>query len=411
MDGTCNNLQQPAWGSSMRGLGRLVAPVYSDDDLGLRLSAEDGSELPSARLVSQKLARVVIGDSDKGDMSGHMMQWGQFLTHDMDHTPETLPPHVHDCCQDHYNSSVCSPISIAEDDPLYGLISKTCMNFVRSKLALNKCMEDGQRDQINIKTSFLDGSMIYGDSAEQCNELRTFQDGKKKRTPENLMPSATEGECAIDLDLCFKSGDKRLNEHPGLTLYHMIWMREHNRLAEALGELMPGAGDEEIFQEARRIVIAELQMITYNEFLPLILSDEDMRELSEDDVYDSALDATISNSFSTAAFRFGHSQVLDNLKFSSIGCPRREIDHLKLRDAFFNPTIIHVPEKCDEHVSGLGDGAVRDPGAVFSASVSGQLSPHRESEAAGFGAIGLDLVALNVQRGRDHGLPGYSKFR
>ena len=101
---------------------------------------------------------MVAGDSDKGDLSGHMMQWGQFLTHDMDHTPETLPPHVHDCCQGNYNSSVCAPISIAGDDPLYGPINKTCMNFVRSTLAENKCTEDGQRDQINIKTSFLDGS-------------------------------------------------------------------------------------------------------------------------------------------------------------------------------------------------------------------------------------------------------------
>ena len=411
MDGTCNNLQQPAWGSSMRGLGRLAAPVYSDDDLGLRLSAEDGSELPSARLVSQKLARVVIGDSDKGDMSGHMMQWGQFLTHDMDHTPETLPPHVHDCCQDHYNSSVCAPISIAGDDPLYGPINKSCMNFIRSTLAENNCMEDRQSDQINIKTSFLDGSMIYGSTLEQSNELRQFKDGKKIETPETLMPSATGGECAIDLDQCFKSGDRRTNEQPGLTLYHTIWMKEHNRVAEALGKLRPGAGDEELFQEARRIVIAELQMITYNEFLPLILSEEALRELSEDDVYDSALDATISNSFSTAAFRFGHSQVPEQLRFSSIGCPRKDVERKNLRDSFFNPAVIHNPVKCDEHLSGLGDGAVRDPGAVFSASVSGQLFPHRESEAAGLGEIGLDLVALNVQRGRDHGLPGYSKFR
>ena len=140
-------------------------------------------------------------------------------------------------------------------------------------------------------------------------------------------------------------------------------------------------------------------------------SEEDMRELSEDDVNDSTLDATISNSFSTAAFRFGHSQVPEQLRFSSIGCPRKDVERKNLRDSFFNPAIIHVPDKCDEHLSGLGDGAVRDPGAVFSASVSGQLFPHRESEAAGLGEIGLDLVALNIQRGRDHGLPGYSKFR
>ena len=162
--------------------------------------------------------------------------------------------------------------------------------------------------------------MIYGDSMEQAKQLRLFQDGKKKhKIPENFLPAATEGECAVDLHFCFKSGDKRLNEHPGLTLYHTIWMREHNRVAEELAKHMPGAGDEKLFQEARSIVIAELQMITFNEFLPLILNKEDMKELIEDNVYDPKLDATISNSFSTAALRFGHSQVLDNLRFSSIG--------------------------------------------------------------------------------------------
>ena len=80
LDGSCNNLQHPAWGSSMRGLGRLAASVYSDADLGLRLS-EDGSPLPSARLVSQRLTRVA-GDSERGDLKGHMMQWGQLLTND-----------------------------------------------------------------------------------------------------------------------------------------------------------------------------------------------------------------------------------------------------------------------------------------------------------------------------------------
>ena len=353
----------------------------------------------------------MVRDSERDIISGHSaLQWGQFLTHDMDHTPEALPPHVHNCCQDNHNTSVCAPITIPGDDPLYAAISKTCMNFVRSTLA--ECMEDAASEQINIKTSFLDGSMIYGSTVEQSKELRQFKDGKKKvGTPDSLMPSATGGECAINLEDCFKSGDRRTNEQPGLTVYHTIWMREHNRLAEILGNLRPGAGDEEIFQEARSIVIAELQMITFNEFLPLILSEEAMRELSEDNVYDPTLDATISNSFSTAAFRFGHSQVPENLRFSSTGCPRSNFAVTKLRDSFFNPTIIHNPGKTDEHLSGLGDGSVRDPGRVFSPSVSGQLFTHRESEAAGLGEIGQDLVALNIQRGRDHGLPGYNKFR
>ena len=56
-------------------------------------------------------------------------------------------------------------------------------------------------------------------------------------------------------------GDSRSNEQPGLTVYHTVWVREHNRLARLLAYLNPHWDDQRLYQEARRIVIAETQVL------------------------------------------------------------------------------------------------------------------------------------------------------
>ena len=70
------------------------------------------------------------------------------------------------------------------------------------------------------------------------------------------------------------SGDVRVNEHPSLVAMHTLWVRQHNKLARELAELNPHWNDEQIFQETRRIVGAQIQHITYNEFLPVMLGKE-----------------------------------------------------------------------------------------------------------------------------------------
>ena len=173
-DGECNNLHQPHWGRSHSAYVRLVSPLYSDSSLAFRLSS-DGSELPSARAVSDRLAGRGVGGGGGSGLSGHSMQWGQFLTHDMDHTPEQAPPHVTDCCGEDGDHPACAPITIPPTDSLYSLHNKTCINFLRSSLAsTSACMVDQQ----NQVTSYLDGSMVYGSNLEATLELREMQGGR-----------------------------------------------------------------------------------------------------------------------------------------------------------------------------------------------------------------------------------------
>ena len=115
---------------------------------------------------------------------------------------------------------------------------------------------------------------------------------------------------------CFKGGDGRTNEQPGLIAQHTIWLREHNRLAERLVQLNPHWNDDRIFYEARKIVGAQMQHITYNEWLPLVLGE---RVINVFDLrlkrrgfyygYNESVNPTAANAFGTAAFRFGHSLI------------------------------------------------------------------------------------------------------
>lgn len=134
----------------------------------------------------------------------------------------------------------------------------------------------GPRQQINQASSYLDLSPLYGSSEDVAKALRSGKRGLLNTQRKNLpMPSPKYESCRIANKAfpCFLSGDSRVNENPGLTLMHVLFLREHNRVATALGQLNPHWEDERLYQEARRIVIAEMEHITYNEFLPVVLGE------------------------------------------------------------------------------------------------------------------------------------------
>lgn len=116
--------------------------------------------------------------------------------------------------------------------------------------------------------------------------------------------------------LNYRIGDGRSDQIISLTALHILFAREHNRIADILSSLNPRWSDEVIFLETQRVIQAEFQHIAYNEWLPQVIGSETMqrfslgiRENGYSDDYDSDVNACITSEFSTAAQRFGHSTV------------------------------------------------------------------------------------------------------
>jgi len=128
--------------------------------------------------------------------------------------------------------------------------------------------------------------------------------------------------CQYGSGTCYMAGDARANALPQLTVLHTLWMREHNRLAKLLSYVNPHWDDERIFQEARKIVTASIQHITYAEWLPALLGENYTKrnglEVSKKgyrDEYNETTDPSVSNSFATAILPFANSMISDTIRF------------------------------------------------------------------------------------------------
>ncbi|XP_076063495.1 salivary peroxidase/catechol oxidase-like [Oratosquilla oratoria] len=417
-DGSCNNLQNSMWGKALTPFQRAVAPHYSDGYFAPRNSSRGGS-LPTARAVSVSTVRDV--DQPFPDITLFVMQFGQFIDHDLTHSPifRFGDESGIKCCDDRgrvldppFRHPACFPILIAENDPFFARFGRRCMNFVRSMPAPRSGCGLGNVEQMNQVTHFLDGSAVYGSSERESEELREKSRGLLKMQKTNgLLPEDPDLEkdfCGVNR--CFKAGDGRVNEMTGLAAIQTIWVREHNRLVTEMARLNPHWTGETLFQETRRILVAEMQHITYNEWLPIIVGTQYAqsrrllplrRGFSQD--YDASVNPSILNEFATVAFRFGHTLVQGMIKlFDKSG---RTSEVLRLRESFHRPTHLYTPGKLDEYLRGL----VTQKAQRFDNSITRELTNHLfDMENQGFG---MDLVALNIQRGRDHGVVPYNELR
>ena len=74
------------------------------------------------------------------------------------------------------------------------------------------------------------------------------------------IPLANDSHIVPDSQL-FAAGDVRANENIELTSLQTLFVREHNRVADQIARANPRLSDEQIYQQARAWVIAEMQAI------------------------------------------------------------------------------------------------------------------------------------------------------
>lgn len=412
-DGSNNNLVNLDWGKVHTPLIRLAPPAYEDGYSTPRSLASDGvTTLPNPRDISNVVVRQ-DGQSlpNSLNISNWLFQWGQFVDHDISlNEPEFgAPP----------SNIPVNPIDIATGKP-DTLYSPFGIPFTRNEIVPGTAIPGVPAEHHNRITAYIDASMVYGSSVSISNQLRTFTDGLLKTNiinGEELLPKASEvnvpiaNPLGIERDQLFAAGDVRVNEQLGLIATHTLMVREHNRLARELKNRLD-AGDSELikalrdsglsedeflFQGARKVVAAQIQIITYNEFLPLLIPDDALGEYTG---YNPQVNASVSEEFANAAFRFGHTTLSPTLL--RVDHNNQIIALLALNESFFN-----TQEIIDNGVDSLLMGLASQTSQAFDPFLVDELRNFMFPAASG----GNDLASVNIARGRDVGLGSLNYLR
>lgn len=398
LNGKNNHPQNPDYNSVNTDLSR-IAPSAGNAEVDWISRSNN----PSARAISNVLCSVETSPVDEQGLSDFNWIWGQFLSHDISfvltqngrvEVPEriNIPIPEGDEWMDPYN------------------IGSLLIPLHRSIFNQSTGTQNVPREFPNSITGWLDGSHVYGSSLNNSNWFRSFTDGKLKvsygyngdflpiapEDDENAPPVSFAGFSPSER---YVAGDPRANEHAALTSLHVLFVREHNLLADEIKSENPHLNDEEIFHIARKINIAQMQYITYYEYLPSLGID-----LPKYNGFDELVDPSVSNSFATLAFRMGHSQITNITKRLNANYEETRFGHISMKDGFWDP----------ERLTYEGGIAPVFRGAAATTQAANDIfmvDDLRNSMFGDPGFGGLDMCAIDIQRGRDHGIPDYNTIR
>jgi len=380
-EGVGNNFANPSWGASDTALNTLASNGFGDGVSSL------ATRTPNPRFISNAVS-AFSGPDNHPTFNTNVTWWGQYIDHTLAITPEN---------EDEVESfTSAANVGI---DPNETIFSAT-IPFHRAAFIEGS----NPREHVTELTAFIDGDNVYGKDGPRELALRALDGtGHLKISTGNLPPFNTFGldnanPTGLDVDELFLVGDVRGNENLLLTSFHIMFVRLHNLICdEFVAELPKYTGDDEIiYQYARRKVSGIQQYITFAEYLPRVLGS--FAPSVSYPGYDETVNPSILKEFSTVAYRgLGHPSVQSELNLGSGGT-------VDLTTAFFNPGYIVA-----NGIEDIVEGALTQPMKNVTTEVVDDLRNTLFGPPSGTAL--LDLVSINIQRGRDMGIPEYNTLR
>ncbi|KAF2355820.1 hypothetical protein FHG87_013423 [Trinorchestia longiramus] len=349
VDGSCVSETSPDLGAVGSKFLRLL-PAHPGPDGYSPRSTSSGSPLPNPVHVANLLRKHL----KKPSTSSLFTEWAHFVQNDIFSIPASPLAEGVDCCESP-DAEDCYALLVPESSQFH---TRSCYNYKRS--ARGQAIL-GHRESLSLVSTYLDANPIYGRTNEEAFKRKAGYFGLL-RGMEKIEDLESGCQAPESWQGCFAAATEDVKISPSV---RALLVLEHNRVAEKLAELNPHFDDALLYNEARRIILATYQVITYGEYLPALMGKETVEKhllypgsKGPGASYIKEVIPGVLNSFALAAFR--------------------------------NPAMLTQWVTLDEGREELFGSSHYD----FLASVDHQ-----------------DMLAADIHRARDHGLTGYVSWR